>query len=270
MREYMGRKRKSQFVKPRRNDEKLKKIYKRLMQTLFSDFKKEYFGNSHSKSVKEPKKLKDLNDIEFEDFLKDNNSNLFLSDSEDEDSLFNFNTGGNAVLKQDLESDNIIVKISNKMHNFECDSILKKYTNKNKILKSSKFKHKPTRFTSKERENEFYEYYFGKRARELGIPLNYFYDPLKQKFRNMKYKSFTIKYFKLLLSSNQFKMKVVQYMENSQLVLDMLSEYSIQLKDLFKSVPTILLDQHKPKSKFLWTSYEFYFAMFFFKDKFKL
>jgi hypothetical protein len=271
MREYMGRKRKSLFVKPRRNDEKLKKIYKRLMKSLFVNFKQEFLGLQKKKVNNFQKKPLNLNDIKFEEFLQEENSKLFISDSEDDESFFNFKIEPLISENKDPSNDKITVKICNMMQGFDNDTEKKVFSLKNHTdLKRTQFKNKSKRFTSKEREHEFYVHYFKERAQELNIPLNNFYDPLKQKFKNMAYKSFTIKYFKLLLSSDHFKSKVKNYLENNRLIIDMLGEYSCQLKDLLKSVPTILIDQHKPKSKFLWTSYEFYFAMYFFKDKFKL
>jgi hypothetical protein len=265
MREYMGRKRKSEFVKPRRNDEKLKKIYKRIMKTLFSDFKKSHHDEDETETIKQNK---DLNEIKFEEYLNKESSKLFLTDSDEEGSImssFIKNASSSKTKRETLKM--MTVEEDRNQFKFGSKSTVYKRSSE---LKMSHYKYKTTRFSNKEQEKEFYEFYFKKIANELKIPLNYFFDPLKQKFGNKKYKSFTVKYFNLLLQADQFKLKVKQYLQDNQLVLDMLTEYSKQLKDIFNSVPTILIDQHKPKSKFLWTSYEFYFAMFFFKDKFKL
>jgi hypothetical protein len=116
----------------------------------------------------------------------------------------------------------------------------------------------------------FYQKYFLQTANIESIPINHFYDPLKQKPVNKKFKSFTNKYFLLLLKSGDFEEKVKELMQNNKLMFIILQKYPKMFGDMIQANPTILLDQHKSKSKFIWTSYEFYFAMFFFKVKFKL
>lgn len=264
MREYMDRKRKSQFIKPRRNDEKLKKIYKRIMKNMLADFKFEFYGQKR----KSKQSQKNMNDMEFEEFLKDMNSKMFLSDSEDDPSILGFDVDQRHPPRPPKGPDakkNAVFPKTRKRSFFKVE-FPGAEPDLNPFSRSASSK----RLTSKQQEIKFYEFYFGKFAESQKIPLNFFFDPLKQKFENKKYKSFTIKYFKLLLNSERFKKKVVGYIQANGLVLDMLGEYSKSLADLFQSVPTILLDQHRPKSKFLWTSYEFYFAMYFFKDKFNL
>jgi hypothetical protein len=268
MREYMDRKRKSQFIKPRRNDEKLKKIYKRIMKNLLSDFKNDFFGDEPLRKLN--KKNMKMNEENFDEFLKEMNSKMFVSESEEETSVFNFDNAA-MELMQSPSSGKEPLKTYHVHHKRDSQHLTRfSFTDPKPNLNPFSKKALSKRLTSKQQEIKFYEYYFNEYAQFEGLPLNHFYDPLKQKFENRKYKSFTIKYFKLLLNSNKFKEKVVTYIRDNQLVLDMLGEYSKSLGDLFDSVPTILLDQQKPKSKFLWTSYEFYFAMYFFKDKFNL
>lgn len=263
MREYMGRKRKSQFVKPRRNDEKLKKIYKRIMKNLLSDFKRSLFDASRPQP--DPARPPRAKDMDFEDFLKEENSKLFVSDSDDGDSLFDFQSRNKSA-----RDGRITVLVRNEMGASGGRDARAGRNQTTLHSNASSLKRRSMRFTSREQEKRFYEYYFGETARGMGLPLDHFFDPLKQKFGNSRFKSFTIKYFKLLLESPSFGARVIESVRGHRLVLDMLAEYSKLLGDLFQSVPTILLDQHKPKSKFLWTSYEFFFALFFFRDKFKL
>lgn len=55
LREYLGRKRKSKFMRPRRNDEKLKKVYKNMMRVLKEDFRRrESWGTSRGLFFKNP------------------------------------------------------------------------------------------------------------------------------------------------------------------------------------------------------------------------
>ena len=113
----------------------------------------------------------------------------------------------------------------------------------------------------------FYEFYFKSTSEKFNISIENFYDPLKKIYKNPGFKSFTSKYFKLLLESPNFKNDVTNLLESGKFLLNALLEYPKQFKKILSSVPTILIDQHKKKSKFLWTSYEFFFASYFFKKK---
>ena len=113
----------------------------------------------------------------------------------------------------------------------------------------------------------FYEFYFKLTSEKFNISNENFYDPLKKIYKNPGFKSFTSKYFKLLLESPNFKNDVTNLLESGKFLLNALLEYPKQFKKILSSVPTILIDQHKKKSKFLWTSYEFFFASYFFKKK---
>lgn len=116
----------------------------------------------------------------------------------------------------------------------------------------------------------FYQKYFSQTALLQGIPIDNFYDPLKQTPVNTRFKSFTNQYFRLIMKSEKFETKVKELMQKSSLIVHVLSKYPKMMDDLILANPTILLDQQKTKSKFIWTSYEFYFAMFFFRVKFGL
>jgi len=260
MREYIGRKKKSDFIKPRRNDEKMKKIYKRIMKHMIEDFKK----NAQSTPLEEMEEIKHKNIHSEQLKIKDGykmifeNSKMFISDSEDEANLFVTKYAsfimGEAHVAQSIDQSDA--------------GLDEKFQKKIKTLRNPNDRF--SKLTSREKEEKFYEFYFKKEAKALGIPVSFFYDPLKQKHKNPQYKSFTIKYFKLLMKSQTFATQVKNYLENDRIMIEVLTDYPKQLNDLFVVCQTILLDQHKNKAKFLWTCYEFYFALFFFKSKFNL
>lgn len=261
MREYLGRKRKSEFIKPRRNDEKLKKVYKRIMKHSISKFKL----NLKIKAKKKPKispKKQSFEMIRFGDVDEDNinESKMFISESEEDNHWLNTSLKSNEINKSNW------MKGLLETTNLQIETLINISPKSNSKVQSKRAK----KLTSKQKEMQFYENYFHPLAKERKIPIDHFYDPLKQKYRNSKYKSFTITYFKQLLASDLFLFEVKDYLKGDRILLDVIYEYPNLLKDLFQGCEMILLDQHKAKAKFLWTCYEFYFALFYFKNKFNL
>lgn len=245
LREYLRRKKKSKFVRPRRNDEKLKKIYKNLMKKMLQDFKGQIDTSSLLQFAKtQPASLwlaakrgPSRHNSSFRD-----SSNKFQTiasvESRTQDSLF-------------LDGDAL-----------RTDAAPKPHAEDLRMLKKS--------LTSNDIKKLFYEFYFARTASELQVPISHFYDPLKTNMKNPSYKSFTIKYFKLLMKSGLFRNELEEQFREERLLVDILGEYPDSLSKLFGSIPTILIEQQKRKSKFMWTIYEYYFAMYFFKSKLEL
>lgn len=233
MREYLQRKKKSKFTRPKRNDEKLKKIYKNVMQSMLNDFKRQM-------------------DESLEVHLFQNKASFLR--------LEQATTDQSKPESIQCASSQFKVMSANQKTLENVDA--KGLANASERSKS--------RITSKEKKAFFYKYYFESVARKQKIPLDHFYDPLKAILKNTKFKSFTNKYFDLLLESNVFRKEIGDQLNNEQFLVEEVVNYPKVLGDLFRSVPTIVVEQVKSKAKFLWTVYEYYFAMFYFKKKFKI
>lgn len=218
MREYLQRKRKSKFVRPRRNDEKLKKIYKNLLKTMLERYKySEMKGLATTTPNTQP---------------SSENSSVQVADP------------GRMVWSK---AENELIRSG--------PSGLDIFAEKKVQLRSEQLK------------MNFYEFYFKDTSREIAVPFEYFFDPLKKIYKNPGFKSFTVKYFKMLLRSQKFKCEIEALFGDFQFLLEALLDYPKMFRKMLESVPTILIDQQKKKSKFLWTSYEFFFASYFFKKK---
>lgn len=218
MREYLERKRKSKFVRPRRNDEKLKKIYKNLLKTMLEHYKYSQLA-----------------------ILSSTSPNTQPS------------------------SENSSVRVGD----YPRESWAEKDAGLAKPARDAAelFAEKKVQLRSEQLKMSFYEFYFKRTAKEVEVPFEYFFDPLKKIYKNRGFKSFTVKYFKLLLQSPKFKEEIAGLFQNFHFLLEALMDYPKMFKKMLESVPTILIDQQKKKSKFLWTSYEFFFASYFFKKK---
>ena len=124
--------------------------------------------------------------------------------------------------------------------------------------------------SSREREKLFYEHFFSETSARLNINIESFFDPLKQKYINPDFKSFTSKYFQMLLRSDAFKRRAEAALRPEQLVLDVLKELPSAFEGQGPGTGLGLIHQHLPRAKFPWTVFEFFFALTFFKLKFKL
>lgn len=229
MREYLERKKKSKFVRYRRNDEKIKKIYKHIMIHVYTDFKSARGGPLAPTPPLSQPELGKRRSLSGEDQSR---QKVHTSDEKRRQSNPKTPLSLGTPRSPDLSLENLT----------------------------------PGRKTKR----LFYQSYFQGTAEAEGLPIDHFYDPLKQTPANRKFKSFTNKYFLLLMKSDGFRRELQRLMQNHCLLFVVLKKYPKMLEDMMLANPTILVDQQKAKSKFLWTSYEFFFAMFFFKVKFKL
>lgn len=122
---------------------------------------------------------------------------------------------------------------------------------------------KKCRFSSIEIEYEFYKFYFS----DLKIPISHFYDPLKKRFLNPKYKSICNDYLKNFWLSDKF---VHDFMElcNGPLILEGLKGYSQKLLNRFCMNKNFLQNIDKAKSKFEWVFFEYEVAILHFMFSF--
>ena len=232
IREYIGRKHKSKFIKPKRNDEKILKIFKNLMKNLFLEYKSKYLYKEKINLIFKVNQIKNnmFNKNLFNNFGKINKK------QNENDFFFNKNI---CIKRNKLKKENF-------QNNFQ---ICKKKKNINLTFKNNKSK-----LISQDIKYLFYDFYFGETSLNNNIPLNYFFDPLKPSLENKKFKSFKLAYFRLLLSSKKFKNKLENILNEELFYFDLIKEYPILLNNIYYSTPTFILDQFKSKSKFLWTS----------------
>ena len=137
-------------------------------------------------------------------------------------------------------------------------SLLKKY--RSKYLSKSY-----TVLSSMERERAFYTHYFGNLQGEIPE----FYDPLKRKLANPKFKSISTKYLTFLAQSPLFVEDLKDYC-TSEMVLEVLQKYPEQLLKRFKENPKFLVEMDKFKTKFEWIKHELQAAIYHFMSIFKI
>lgn len=107
--------------------------------------------------------------------------------------------------------------------------------------------------TSVEAGRVFYEGYFG----QLGEDLRCFYDPLKRRVKNPRFRSISNDYLAGLKRSERFVQDFLGFCaEQEKMVFQELSGYSDNLLDKFRRNPGFLGALEKAKSKFEWVNFE--------------
>ena len=208
------------------------------------------------------------------DIFCNKESEFYLSESEEEIPLFFQNPKSFFSLPIDQTPVDTAQDSNHSPHPYKPSLTPRTIPSQTKIQISSPYKHLPNSkmalLTSREREKLFYENFFAETARNISVPIEAFYDPLKQKFVNPLYKSFTSKYFQMLLRSASFKSRVSCEILPENLVLDVMKELPSAFEGQGPGTGLGLINQHLPKAKFPWTVFEFFFALEFFRVKFKL
>ena len=124
---------------------------------------------------------------------------------------------------------------------------------KQKLLKTHK------KMTSVEAGDRFYKYYFG----GLGQDLKCFYDPLKRRVKNPKFKSISNDYLAELKKSDKFVKDFTTFCQE-KIVLQELGQYSRNIFEKFQKNPDFLRTLEKAKSKFEWVKFELKVAVIHF------
>lgn len=107
--------------------------------------------------------------------------------------------------------------------------------------------------TSVEASQLFYEAYFG----SLGQDLRCFYDPLKRRVKNPRFRSISNDYLAGLKQSEGFVKDFLGFCaQQEKMVFQELSGYSHNLLDKFLRNPGFLRTLEKAKSKFEWVNFE--------------
>lgn len=119
--------------------------------------------------------------------------------------------------------------------------------------------------SSAQRESAFYKHYF----EHLEGNISEYYDPLKRKLANPKFKSISTKYLTFLAKSELFVHDLKEYC-TSEMVFEVLEKYPKQLLKRYKENPNFLLEMDKFKSKFEWIKHELQAAIFHFMSIFKI
>ena len=114
------------------------------------------------------------------------------------------------------------------------------------------------------KEKEFYKYYFGHLKEDISV----FYDPLKKRFCNSKYKSICTNYLAELKKSHQFVADLNSFCEN-KIIYSALKGYSHKMLFRFKHNRNFLTNMEKSKSKFEWVKFELVTAVLYFLFTFK-
>lgn len=109
----------------------------------------------------------------------------------------------------------------------------------------------------------------GKKRRQANdlLKITSFFDPTKKNFEKKMFKSFTQDYFNHLLRAEVFREKVVVYLKE-KFVVDFMKDYPNEIAKKLERNRFHMLDLQKKKSKFLWNRYELLVALEYFKEKY--
>ena len=210
------------------------------------------------------------------DFSKDEGSKELECSTIQMTKSFLINESPKIIILQDYlrkrERLNLICRRRKKMHkkSKRNDEKIKKIFKR--IMKSLMRKYRKkylsetfSELNSTERERAFYTYYFG----DLDDDIRKFYDPLKRKLDNPKFKSISTKYLTFLARSSLFVKDLREYC-TSEMVLEVLEKYPEQILKRFKENPNFLLEMDKFKTKFEWIKHELQAAIYHFMSIFKI
>ena len=284
----------NKFKRPKRNDEKVKKVYKKIMNQFYENFKKKFFRmkekvnattsfcfqiDSKKKSnlrtnysyVFKPKEMELCFYAHYFGhlchpplkFCEERISFEKWSKSEDDFQRWEFTE---LTDKDFSERVKMLIQIDHSIN-----TCPKKYPenpnsqfeyNKSITKNFGEFpqcggKKVVAKRKSKYTSNE------GKRL----LKINSFFDPTKNNFDKKLFKSFTQEYFNHLLESDKFRTEVVQYLEG-KFIIDFMKDYSAQIAKKLEKNRFHMLDLQKKKSKFLWNRYELLVALEYFKEKY--
>ena len=132
-----------------------------------------------------------------------------------------------------------------------------------KLLRRFRNAYEGPKQTAVKFEEQFYEYYFG----HLGECLTTFYDPLKKRVKNPRFRSISSEYLSHLKQSDLFLRDMREYCLGD-MILDSLSCYPSKLLKRFRDNSDFLGGQHRAKSKFEWARHEIVSAVNLFLETF--
>ena len=112
-------------------------------------------------------------------------------------------------------------------------------------------------------EEKFYQHYFG----NLPDKLSTFYDPLKKRVKNPRFRSISNDYLLHLKQSEHFRTEMRNYCLG-EMVYDSLAKYPALLMKRYKENSNFLEGQYKAKSKFEWARHEMASAVVLFLETF--
>jgi hypothetical protein len=122
-----------------------------------------------------------------------------------------------------------------------------------------KLQKKNKKITSVEACKKFYQHHFGYLKQDLKC----FYDPLKRRVKNPKFKSISNDYLAELKKSESFEKAFITFCKE-QIVLQELGQYSKNIFEKFQKNPNFLQTLEKAKSKFEWVKFELKVAVIHF------
>ena len=132
-----------------------------------------------------------------------------------------------------------------------------------KLLRRFRDSYEGPKQTAVKFEEQFYDYYFG----HLGDCLSTFYDPLKKRVKNPRFRSISSEYLSHLKQSDLFRRHMREYCLGD-MILDSLSCYPSKLLKRFRENHDFLGGQHRAKSKFEWARHEIVSAVNLFLETF--
>jgi hypothetical protein len=284
----LQRKKNNKSRRPKRNDEKVKKVYKKIMNQFLDEFKKKYFG------------VKDREDPNTYTIHMGKNMPQPQTDysyafkpKEMELCFYAHYFGHLCSPPIQFCPERVSVEVWSK----DIDPHLKKWTltglsdkeisTRAKMLiqigESNSFQENRERNMEISMAKSFREYKergsiklkstktsktTKKASKAISmLKINSFFDPTKKNFESRVFKSFTQEYFNHLLRAQNFCKKVIDYLQN-KFVTDFMRDYPNEIAKKLERNRFHMLDLQKKKSKFLWNRYELLVALEYFKEKY--
>ena len=287
----LQRKKNNKYRRPKRNDEKVKKVYKKIMNQFLDDFKKKYFGmrdreDPNTYLIRVGDSLQPAQTDYSYAFKPKEMELCFYAhyfghlcsppirfcpervgmdgwSKDSEEHLKKWPQTGLSDKEISTRAKMLIqigeVETSEHKEDHKLNaSITKSFKEFKEFKERGFFKAKSTK-TSKLSVKS-------KKASSM-MKINSFFDPTKKNFDSRVFRSFTQEYFNHLLKADTFRQKVVYYLRE-KFVIDFMKDYPTEIAKKIERNRFHMLDLQKKKSKFLWNRYELLVALEYFKEKY--
>lgn len=284
----LQRKKNNKYQRPKRNDEKVKKVYKKIMNQFLDEFKRRHFGvkdredqNTYFISISDPVAKPQM---DYSYAFKPKEMELcfyvhyfghlcspplrFCSErvpvevwgGDSERHLARWHLTGLSDKEISTRAKMLISIGEEKGSARRCErqmnqSIAKSFKD---YKERSSYKARSTK--SRRRSTR------GARSADMN-KINSFFDPTKKNFESRVFLSFTQEYFNHLLQAERFQARVIHYLKE-RFVPDFMKDYPAEIAKKLERNRFHMLDLQKKKSKFLWNRCELMVALEYFKEKY--
>lgn len=282
----LQRKKNNKYQRPKRNDEKVKKVYKKIMNQFLDDFKRKHFG---VKDREDPNTF--LISVGDSRGQSQTDYSYAFKPKEMELCFYVFYFGHLCSPPLQFCPERVPVEVWGKdsekqLSRWHLTGLSEKeISTRAKMLisigeEAPAKREKALNLSIAKSYKEFKERNSLKgrstKSRKKGhrqarsfnrTKINSFFDPTKKNFDSRVFLSFTQEYFNHLLNAEKFEAKVIHYLKE-KFVVDFMKDYPAEIAKKLERNRFHMLDLQKKKSKFLWNRYELMVALEYFKEKY--